>query len=93
MCTSSTGGGSDCGGEKLLVCSVANFVFDRSLANFTGSMLQDEFVSLLKRGIIIVLDIFILFTMHLNLNQSKKCIFICQQLLLLYAALPLLSTA
>lgn len=70
MCTSSTGGGSDCGGEKLLLCSVANFVFDRSLATFVGTVSQEvevvddtnEFVSLLKRGIIIVvLDIFILF--------------------------------
>lgn len=74
MCTSSTGGGSDCGGEKLLLlCSVANFVFDRSLATFVVvAVLQEvevvddtnEFVSLLKRGIIIVLDIF--FNMHLN---------------------------
>ena len=73
MWTSSTGGESDCGGEKLLLCSVANFVFDRSLATFVvAAVLQEvevvddtnEFVSLLKRGIIIVLDIF--FTMHLN---------------------------
>ena len=72
MCTSSTGGGSDCGGEKLLLlCSVANFVFDRSLATFVVvAVLQEvevvddtnEFVSLLKRGIIIVLDIFSLCT-------------------------------
>lgn len=71
MCTSSTGGGSDCGGEKLLLlCSVANFVFV-SLATFVGAVLHEvveddanEFVSFLKRGIIIVVDIF--FTMHLN---------------------------
>lgn len=70
MCTSSTGGGSDCGGfEKLLLCSVANFVFDRSIVDFVVVDDANEFVSLLKRGIIIVLDIF--FTMNLNLNQSK----------------------
>ena len=72
MCTSSTGGGSDCGDEKLLLlCSVANFVFDRSLSTFVvAAVLQEvevlddtnEFVSLLKRGIIIiVLDIFSLY--------------------------------
>lgn len=77
MCTSSTGGGSDCGGEKLLLlCSVANFVFDRSLATFVVAVLHEvvddanEFVSLLKRGIIIVVDIFS--TMHLKLELKSE---------------------
>lgn len=78
MCTSSTGGGSDCGGGKLLLlCSVANFVFDRSLATFVVAAVlhevvddANEFVSLLKRGIIIVVDIFS--TMHLKLELKSE---------------------